>query len=86
MPTISGFDGMLIRMYYNDHPPPHFHARSGDFEVTIDIDTRAVIQGQLPKVALRRVRKWAKMNKAALIENWRLCREKVQPKKIEPLG
>lgn len=73
-------------MFYNDHPPPHFHARSSEFEATINIETRAVQEGQLPTAALKRVRKWAKINKAELIENWRLCREKVQPKLIEPLA
>lgn len=34
MPTISAFYGILARMYYNDHPPPHFHARYSDFEAT----------------------------------------------------
>ena len=39
MPTISTFYGILIRMFFNDHPPPHFHARYGEFEATIDIST-----------------------------------------------
>jgi len=86
MPKISGFDGILIRMFYNDHPPPHFHARSGEFEATINIETGEVKEGQLPTVDLRRVREWAKINKAELTENWRLCREKAQPKPIEPLA
>ncbi|MGD1070844.1 MAG: DUF4160 domain-containing protein [Bryobacteraceae bacterium] len=41
MPTISTFYGILIRMFFNDHPPPHFHARYGEFEATIEIDTLA---------------------------------------------
>jgi hypothetical protein len=36
MPTISAFYG-LIRMFFNDHPPPHFHARDGEFEATVDL-------------------------------------------------
>jgi hypothetical protein len=47
MPKISGFDGILIRMFYKDHPPPHFHARSGEFEAKIDIETCTVTEGQL---------------------------------------
>jgi hypothetical protein len=39
MPTICAFYGILIRMFFNDHPPPHFHARYGEFEATIEIDT-----------------------------------------------
>ncbi|WP_375502311.1 DUF4160 domain-containing protein [uncultured Nostoc sp.] len=26
MPEICRFLGIIITMYYNDHPPPHFHA------------------------------------------------------------
>ena len=26
MPIISAFFGIVIRMYYRDHEPPHFHA------------------------------------------------------------
>ena len=51
MPTISAFYGILIRMFYNDHPPPHFHARYGEFEATVDIGTLEVIEGQLPRRA-----------------------------------
>jgi hypothetical protein len=39
MPTICSFYGILIRMFFNDHAPPHFHARYGEFEATIDIDS-----------------------------------------------
>lgn len=30
MPTISRFFGILIQMYLDDHPPPHFHAIYGE--------------------------------------------------------
>ena len=48
MPTISSFYGILIRMFYNDHAPPHFHARYGGFEATIEIENLAVMEGELP--------------------------------------
>lgn len=48
MPTISEFYGILIRMFFNDHPPPHFHARYGEFEAKIDINTLQIIEGELP--------------------------------------
>jgi len=48
MPTISAFYGILIRMFFNDHPPPHFHARYGEFEATIDTATLSVWEGGLP--------------------------------------
>jgi len=85
MPTISVFYGILIRMFFNDHAPPHFHARYGEFEATIDIGTSAVLQGQLPSRALNLVQEWAIIHREELLEDWRLCRDNVQPNKVEPL-
>jgi hypothetical protein len=85
MPTICSFYGILIRMFFNDHAPPHFHARYGEFEATIDINTLSVMEGELPRRALALVEEWGMIHKEELFENWRLCREKAQPGKIEPL-
>jgi hypothetical protein len=85
MPTISTFYGILIRMFFNDHPPPHFHARYGEFEVTLDISTLEVLEGQLPRHALNLVQELGIIHKEELLENWRLCREKAPPSNIEPL-
>jgi len=72
MPTISTFYGILIRMFFNDRAPPHFHARYGEFEATIEIDTLAIIEGQLPRRALNLVYEWARIQREELHENWRL--------------
>ncbi len=85
MPTISAFYGILIRMFFNDHPPPHFHARYGEFEATIEIGPLEVMEGQLPRRALTLVLEWAKMHKEELFEDWRLCRDNASPANIEPL-
>jgi hypothetical protein len=86
MPTISIFYGILIRMFFNDHAPPHFHARYGEFEATIDIGTLAVIEGQLPRRAFNLVQEWAMIHREELLEDWRLCRENARPTRIEPLA
>lgn len=85
MPTISAFYGLSIRMFFNDHAPPHFHARYGEFEATIDINSRSVIKGELPRRALALAQEWAMIHRGELLDNWRLCRENVAPGKIEPL-
>lgn len=85
MPTISIFYGIVIRMYYNDHPPPHFHARYGEFEATIDIESQQVLEGYLPGRALSLVQEWAMMHREQLGSDWQLCRENQPPAKIEPL-
>lgn len=51
--TISTFYGILIRMFFNDHPPPHFHARYGEFEATIDSERLALAEGELPQPLAR---------------------------------
>lgn len=86
MPTICSFYGIVIRMFFNDHAPPHFHARYGEFEATIDIASLSVIEGGLPSRALVLVGDWAALHRVELLENWRLCREKMQPQKIDPLA
>jgi len=55
MPTISSFYRIMIRMFFHDHAPPHFHVRYGEFEATIYIDTLEIIEGKLPQTALRLV-------------------------------
>ena len=52
MPEISRFYGIVIKMFFDDHNPPHFHALYGEHEVLIDINTFAVFAGHLPPRAL----------------------------------
>jgi hypothetical protein len=73
-------------MFFNDHAPPHSHARYGEFEATIEIGTLAVIEGHLPGRALNLVHEWAIVHREELPEDWRLCRGNVAPAKIEPLA
>ena len=86
MPTISVFYGILIRMFFNDHPPPHFHARYGEFEATIAIETLDVMEGDLPGRALSLVREWGMIHREELREDWRRCRANAVPQRIEPLA
>jgi hypothetical protein len=70
MPTISMFYGILIRMYFNDHAPPHFHARYGEFEATIHIATLEVLEGRLPQRALSLAQGWGMIPTEELLSNW----------------
>jgi len=58
MPTLSRFYGIVIFMNYNDHQPPHFHARYQDQEVLVEIDT-GVVQGKMARRALQMIFEWA---------------------------
>jgi hypothetical protein len=59
MPEISRFYGIVIKMYFRDHPPPHFHAEYVGREIIVDIQSLSVIAGTLPARATRMVLEWA---------------------------
>ena len=85
MPRISAFYGIVIGMYWDDHPPPHFHVHYGGYQATVSIDDQAVVEGALPRRALRLVREWATLHTHELRENWQRAQlhEPLEP--IEPL-
>lgn len=70
MPTIAIFYGITIQMYWDDHNPPHFHARYGRAKAMIRISDGEVVSGELPPTATRMVREWALLRRAELEENW----------------
>lgn len=72
-------------MYYNDHNPPHFHARYGDDVVIVSIEDMEIIEGNFPSRASNMVLEWAKQNKIKLQENWDNIRNEKPVFRIEPL-
>jgi len=84
MPVISRFFGVVIAMYWRDHAPPHFHAKYGDQEVTVDIETGAVT-GAMSKRALAMVDEWRLLHIDELREDWRLATTRQSLRRIEPL-
>jgi hypothetical protein len=84
MPEISRFLGIVIRMYYRDHSPPHFHAEYGNYEITVELDT-GVVTGQFPRRALSAVLDWYTMHQDELMENWNFARAEEPLQPIEPL-
>jgi hypothetical protein len=85
MPEISRFLGIVIGMFYNDHGPPHFHARYGEDEIRVNIDTGEIMTGQFPRRAERLVMEWLSLHKAELLDDWKLATERKPLKAIEPL-
>lgn len=84
MPEISRFLGIVIYMFWNDHAPPHFHAKYGRYEISVNILT-GVVEGAFPRRALRHVIDWYELHQAELLEDWDLCSASKSPKLIEPL-
>ena len=85
MPEICRFFGIVILMYYRDHPPPHFHARHGDHEAKFAINTGQLIEGYLPKRATSLVKEWYDLHVEELMAAWDATASRQPPNKIEPL-
>ena len=85
MPTISQFYGIKIRMFFNDHSPPHFHAAYGEYELTVLISPIKIQKGNAPARVKSMVIEWAGMHQQELIENWNRCCNENSPWPIEPL-
>jgi hypothetical protein len=85
MPEISRFFGIIIRMFFNDHSPPHFHAYYGDDEAEIGIKPVALVYGELPPRALSLAVEWAVQHDKELMDNWERLHADQPVLKIAPL-
>jgi len=73
-------------MFFDDHNPPHFHARYGKDNVAIEISSLRVLEGQISPRALGLVVEWASQHERELLANWDLAKNSQPIKKIPPLG
>ena len=85
MPEISRFFGIIIRMYFDDHDPPHFHAIYGNYEAWLTINPIQTMNGELPRRALSLVLEWAALHQTELADNWQRLHNSESPQKIPPL-
>lgn len=85
MPEVSRFYGIVIRMYFADHSPPHFHAEYGEYEALISIEELRAIAGALPSRAFGLVREWAVLHRTELAALWNKGQQLEPLAKIEPL-
>ena len=85
MPRISAFYGIVIAMYFDDHSPPHFHAKYGEHEAQILIATGEILHGSLPRRALNLVQEWTELRHEALVHNWELTQRQEPLATIDPL-
>ena len=84
MPEIARFLGIVIGIFPRDHPPPHFHAVYGEYQITVEIET-GVVHGDFPKRALRLVLEWLDLHQRELLTDWELLQAGKPAKKIDPL-
>jgi hypothetical protein len=85
MPEICRFYGIVIKMFFADHAPPHIHAEYGNDQVLIDVQTLAVFAGRLPPRAMGLVVEWASLHQGELMAFWRRAVNLQPLGKIDPL-
>jgi hypothetical protein len=85
MPEISRFLGIVIKMFFDDHNPPHFHAEYGEDLALIDIRNLSVFSGRLPPRVMGLVIEWATIHYQELIVDWERARSQKDLLKIAPL-
>ena len=84
MPEIARFYGIVIKIFFGDHPPAHFHAVYGEHEALITLDGK-VYAGSLPGRALSMVREWLALHRDELEADWALALLRKPLNPIEPL-
>lgn len=85
MPEVSRFFGIIIRMFYDEHNPPHFHAEYSGKKAVFDFNGN-IIKGTLSsRTATKLVREWVDLHSSELEEDWKLARKGQEIKKIDPL-
>jgi hypothetical protein len=85
MPEISRFFGIVIAIFYNDHEPPHFHARYGSQKARFAIDDVRLLDGELSPRARGLVVEWGSRRRSELLQNWERARLHQPLQSIEPL-
>ncbi len=84
MPEICRFYGIIIKMYFREHNPPHFHAEYGEYEALINIMTGEVV-GNMSRRALGLIYTWLDEHRDEIMENWNLAQENKSLNHIKPL-
>jgi hypothetical protein len=85
MPVISRFFGIVVRMNFRDHAPPHFHAEYGEYEAAVRIDPPTVLRGALPPRAAGMVMEWATLRRVELLDDWARAQSHRPLEPIAPL-
>ena len=85
MPEIARFYGIIIKMYFVDHNPPHFQTEYGEYVAEYDIQTLKILAGKLPSRANALVLEWASNHREELMRNWEKAQTPEQLDKIEQL-
>jgi hypothetical protein len=85
MPEISRFYGIIVRMFYDDHAPPHFHAAYAEHELQVGISPIRVLEGDAPGRVRSMALERAALHQNELLADWERCRRGEHTVAIAPL-
>ena len=85
MPELARFYGIVVQVYYGDHLPAHFHVQYSGHSAKVDIETLALIEGDLPARAKGLVIEWATLHRDELREAFVKAASLQKPESIDPL-
>jgi hypothetical protein len=85
MPIISAFFGIIIRMFYREHEPAHFHAEYQGQQAKFDFDGNMIAGEMKSKTARRLIKRWAVEHREELEQNWEKMKDGRTLEKIAPL-
>jgi len=85
MPIISAFFGIVIRMFYREHEPPHFHAEYLGQQAKFSFDGRMIAGSINSKTARQLIKLWASAHRDELETNWRKMKKGLSLDRIAPL-
>ena len=70
MPVLQRFGSISVRMYADDHRPPHFHIVAPNFQVLVRISDLQVIAGEARPIQIAEALDWARSHQEALALRW----------------
>ncbi len=85
MPIIAVFYGIIVRMFYKDNDPPHFHAEYQGQSGKFDFEGKLLAGDIRSRTALKLVEEWSEVHKEELMANWEKARLGLPMERISPL-
>ena len=86
MPYVSMFFGIIIRMFHNEHNPPHFHAEYQGQRGLFDLNGNMINGNMKSNTAKKLIKEWAMLHREELLNNWKNATQGEDIDKIEPLN
>lgn len=85
MPIIATFLGIIVRVYHDDHNPPHVHVQYGEYEAIVEINSGRLLSGRLPVRVKRLLNEWLRVRREDIMKAWESARQNRVPPRVRPL-